>query len=416
MTSRRQRGEGSLFQRKSDGRWVGRIELGWYGGKRKRRTVYGATMTEAQNLLRKARREIEEGNRSTASRTLEQWLNVWLADVCPAKPRMRPKTLANYESYARNYLVPALGRVRIDRIGAEHIRQLHKYVRDKGLSATTIGHAHTILSTALADAVRDGWIIRNPATLVKRPANAPGHRRALTIEECRRIFAVIEGEPLASRWHAALLLGLRQGECLGLTWEAVDLDTGTAAIHTQLQRIPWKHGCGGRDCEPSIGPAHCPERRLATLPGYEYRQLRGNLCLVRPKTEGSIRLVPVPPPLVYSLELRAHHWSAAEANPYGLVWATPTGDPIDAGDDRLRWHEILAAAEVEDTDLHSARHTTATLLLALGISEDVRMAILGHSVATTTRGYTHVDLTLLRRAMEQLGASLTQPGITELLP
>ena len=63
----------------------------------------------------------------------------------------------------------------------------------------------------------------------------------------------------------------------------------------------------------------------------------------------------------------------------------------------------LAEAGIEDTDLYSARHTTASILLALGVPEDVRMAIMGHSIYATTMQYTDVDLSQARKAIESLG-------------
>jgi hypothetical protein len=54
MTRRRNAGEGSIFQR-SDGRWCAQLDLGWEGGKRRRKYVYGATAQEVQDHLLKAR-------------------------------------------------------------------------------------------------------------------------------------------------------------------------------------------------------------------------------------------------------------------------------------------------------------------------------------------------------------------------
>lgn len=401
---RRQRGEGGLFQR-GDGRWVGSVELGWSDGRRKRRRVYGNTMAECQAKLKKAKAAADAGSTQTAATRLDTWLTTWLAEVCPGKERMRPDTLANYESYCRNYLVPVLGKVRLDQLAAQHFRALRKHVLDKGLSTTTAGHAHAILSTALNDAIREGLITRNPGDLVDRPRNAKSQRRALTLVEVRRLLHVVEGDRLETRWHTALLLGMRQGECLGLRWDRVDLDNGVITVDTQLQRIPYVHGCGQLDLCRTINKAdRCTRREIRTLPGYEYQVVQGNLCLVVTKTDPKV--VPIPGVLLDGLT--RHGYSVADhVNGSDLVWQRPGGGPIDGGDDRGRWHEILQAAAIPDTDLHSARHTTATLLLALGVPEDVRMAILGHSVAATTQKYTHVDLTLSRRALGQLESAIT---------
>lgn len=426
MAKRRQRGDGALFQRHDHkscpppaedgerpehscrGRWVGRVDLGWINGKRAHKTVYGKSMTECRDRLKVAQKAVDEGNRSTRTMTVEKWLTYWLDEVCPRKPRMKPGTLSNYASYCRNYLTPVLGKTKLEDVAAQHVRQLHKYVIDQGLSTTTAGHAHRILGTALNDAVRDGWALRNPVELVPKPRNAENDRRALSLDEVRRVFAVIEGDRLASRWHTAFLLGMRQGECLGLTWDRLDLEAGTVDVAWQLQRILWHHGCAYASPCGANAPRSCPDREPATLPGFEYRQLKGNLCLVKPKTKGSSRLIAMPELLVVSLKehWHNHHREARRAslNQHNLVWSTPGGDPIDGGADRKAWHGVLAAAGVEDTDQHSARHTTATLLLALGVPEDVRLAILGHSAVVDA--YQHVDLSMQRAAMAKLGESL----------
>lgn len=422
MTNRRSRGDGALFQR-GDGMWVGRVDLGWKDGKRRSKTVYGSTKTQCQEKLKAAKAEVAKGNRLTASMTVGPWLERWLTEVLPATGRVRPQTLRNYRSYADQYLVPALGRVRLDRLEPQHVRDLHAHVRGKGLSETTVGHAHRILSTALADAMREGLVFRNVVSLVPKPAEARADVRSLSLVETQRFFAAVDGDRNASRWHMAFLMGTRQGETLGLQRSLIDLETGTLDVSWQLQRIPWAHGCANaRQCDgyhPRLGATRCPDRRLATLPGFEYRHLRGNLCLVRPKTAGSERLLPIPGPLLVSFNEHLER-TAGEPNPHGLMWTTDGVAPIEAAADRKQWHSVLAAADIPDTNQHAARHTTNTLLIELGVPEDVRMMILGQSTAAANQRYSHADLEVKRRALETLGAQLrlsatlaTPPSITE---
>lgn len=436
--ARRQRGEGAVYQRHdhkscpalvevigTDGKvkkvrpahtchgtWTGSVDLPGGDGvrERKRKTIYAQTQAGAIKKLREARKAIDAGNLSTASTTVEEWLTRWLKDVCPGKPRMKPKTLANYRSYVHGYLVPAIGNVRMDRLGVRHVRAVHHYVLDKGLSSTTAGHAHRILGTALADAMLEGLVQRNVVTLVKAPANDKSGRGALTLEQFVAFYRQVDGDRLASRWHAGFFLGIRQGEALGTRWDHLDLDGGVVDVAWQLQRIPYKHGCGERKGEKwpcgRRGADRCPERALDVQRGFEYEQLDGNLCLQRPKTDGSTRLVPLPEPLVVSLrERRALYLAERDAYTvdHGLVWTRPDGRPIDGSADRAAWHDHLKAAGIPDADQHSMRHTTSTLLLALKVPEHVRMSILGHSEAATNRRYTHVDLSLQRQAMALLG-------------
>lgn len=410
--TRRQRGEGSIYKRASDGKWVGTIYLGVVNKKRKRRTVYGRTQAEVVKKLRDARKEVDKGVTVTRAVRLEDWLDRWLTVICPSKSRMKPKTLATYRSYVERYIKPALGRVPLNKLTAQHVRDLHAYVLSLGLTSTTAGHAHRILGTALADAMREDLVTRNVAAIEAAPSKEEAQRRPLTIGEFGRFMAAAGEDRLASRWLFGFLTGARQGEALGVCWPALDLDAGTVDLATQLQRIPYKHGCGTRSggtwpCGHRAD--RCPQRALDVRPGFWYQQLDGNLCLQRPKTKGSTRVVPLAAPLVEALRLRESAYLGERGNyttDHGLVWARPDGRPIDAGSDREEWHAHLAAAGIPDTDQHSMRHTTSTLMLALKVEEHVRMSILGHSEEATNRRYTHVDLTLQRAAMDALGAAV----------
>ena len=208
---------------------------------------------------------------------------------------------------------------------------------------------------------------------------------------------------MASRWMAALLLGARQGELLGLTWDRADIPNRTLDLSWQLQRIPFRHGCGG-SCRNSRAGS-CPERILDVQPDLQVIQLDGGLCLKRPKSTSGVRMLPLPDPLAAALLL--HREQATGPNPHDLVWRRLDGRPIDPTDDSAAWHQALATAEVPDVELHAARHTAATLLLESGVPSVVIASVLGHSDVVVTGQYTHVDLSLARTALDGLGRELT---------
>lgn len=75
---RRPKGDGAQAYQQADGRWRAEVDLGiGANGKRRRRSVYGATRAEANRALRDAVRQKEDGILS-ASRppTLQAWLDV----------------------------------------------------------------------------------------------------------------------------------------------------------------------------------------------------------------------------------------------------------------------------------------------------------------------------------------------------
>lgn len=411
--ARRMPGDGSVYQR-ADGRWAATLEVPG-GITRRRKTVYGRTQREALQRLAEARRNLEQGDHSTASLTVEKWLRYWLDEI--AEPNVKPRTAATYRSYVEQHLIPALGRRRLDKLAPQQIREMHRAVEATGASATTVLHAHRILSTALTAAVRDGKVLRNVAELVPAPRRAPSTRKGLTAGHAKDVLRIAgrDDARLASRWLFAFLTGTRQGEALGLRWDRLDLDRGVADIAWTLQRIPYRHGCGDRSksgwpCGRK-GADRCPNRRLNVPRGLEHEVIDGNLALVRPKTKSSSRIIPLAEPLRLALiQRRAQYEQERAAYPvdHRLVWTrgAKDGRPLEPRRDYESWLALLDAAGAPRATLHETRHTTATLLLEAGLDAHVIAAMLGHSDVITTRGYQHVSDALTRAAADRLGGML----------
>lgn len=421
---RRGRGEGALFQTHTpdcpppgeDGKrprhvchglWRGHVkdDLG------KRHYVYAKTKASALEKLSALRQELaEHGNPLRGKTTVEKWLTYWLEHIVVRKAR--PGTLASYRVYVTQHLIPFIGGVRLDRLARHHIRQLHRDLertdkkRGTGtLSYATIASAHGVLSAALTDAVREGLLRVNVAK-DERPTGTAPTRDHLTTDQARALLTATADDRLASRWMFALLTGCRQGERLGLRWHHVDLDAGTADISWQLKEVPWSHGCDG-DC--GRRPASCPGRRLAIHVGLESVTLHGQTVLLRPK-RGKRKILPLPPYAVASLRARRDEYEQERGKyttDHGLVWCHTDGRPITRRTDYGDWRTALETAGLPHVTVHGIRHTTASLLDELGVPESVVQEILGHSRVTTTRAYTHRDLSQARAALTALGETLS---------
>src|ERR1700737_4738992 len=61
LRTRRGHGEGSICQRKSDGRWCAVLDLGWQAGKRHRKWFYGDSRRDVADRLTRALRELQQG-------------------------------------------------------------------------------------------------------------------------------------------------------------------------------------------------------------------------------------------------------------------------------------------------------------------------------------------------------------------
>src|ERR1017187_3025079 len=88
--ARRGSGEGGIFQRESDGRWVATVELGkGSNGKRLRKTVYGSTKRQVQAKLKTAQDARDRGIVTAGGNmTISAWLDQWL-DGLDATGRLR---------------------------------------------------------------------------------------------------------------------------------------------------------------------------------------------------------------------------------------------------------------------------------------------------------------------------------------
>lgn len=259
--------------------------------------------------------------------------------------------------------MPTLGRYRLDRLQPEHVEAWRDKLLAEGLAPSTVVQCQRVLSRALKVAMQRGRVARNVCALVDTPSIQRDEVQPLTADEARRVLVAASRQRNSPRWSVALALGLRQGEALGLPWNAIDLDAGTLAVRQALQRQTGK-----------------------------------GLVIVRPKSRAGRRVISLPGPLVDAL--RAHRAAQAEErlaagslwrNEHGLVFIQLTGRPVDPSRDYQDWQQLLVAAGVRKPRLHDARHTAASLLLAQGVPARVVMEMLGHSQITLTLGtYSHV--------------------------
>jgi integrase len=391
--SRRANGEGSVYQRK-DGRWVGSAYASDGQGKVARRTVYGRTRKEASDKLATMLARATNGLPAVeASTKVGAYLEQWLEDV--VQPQVRRRTYEAYRTCVERHITPALGKKQLRNLTPVDIRTLLNSKHSSGLSPLTVKYIHSVLRSALAQAMRDGLVHRNVATLV-RPPRAPRREAAyLTPVEARALLDTAKSDRLSAFWVVALTLGLRRGELLGLRWQSVDLDRGVLRVRESVQRV---RGAG--------------------------------LVVEETKSARSDRTIPLPKMTREALrqhrERQAVERSAAGQRwmEHDLVFPSPIGTPMDPRNLNREFGNLLGRARVGvrikvnksgDEELaprirlHDLRHTCATFLVAQGVPLRAVMEILGHSgIAITSDTYSHVLPTLLSDAADKMNDLLDE--------
>ena len=183
-----------------------------------------------------------------------------------------------------------------------------------------------------------------------------------------------DGDVLYAAYVLLLVLGLRKGELLGLTWEMVSLDNGELYVGEQLQRV-------------------------------------GRQLLRRPtKTEGSEAPLPLPDLCVTALKLRRQQQDTDREHAVGrwadtgLVFTTRFGTPIEPRNFTRSFDRRITKAKVPRITVHDARRTCGSLLATLEVHPRVAMQILRHSkIAVTMEIYTEVPSAATRAALKKLG-------------
>ena len=227
---------------------------------------------------------------------------------------------------------------------------------------------------------------RNVASLVRVSLGHVEERTALDVAQAKRLIYRAGGQRLYAAYVLGLL-GLRQGEVLGLAWEDVDFSQGTISIRQQLQR--------------------------AKNVGLHLRPL---------KSRRSRRTLPLPRFVVVALSTQQlFQQSAREVasevwRDSGLVFTSPIGTPLDPRNFQRERVEFRDSVEdIPPVTFHGLRHTTVSLLLALGVPPRAVMEIAGHSgVNMTMNVYGHVQLDGLRAALDQLDTLMKWSKVSNL--
>ncbi|WP_433530319.1 tyrosine-type recombinase/integrase [Micromonospora sp. CA-263727] len=399
----RANGEGSIFPYRNGFAayvWVTKPD-----GKRTRKYVYGPTRDAVHDKWIKLHQQAKAGPVATRAPSLGDYLTYWHREV--VRPNLAPLTCATYETILRLYVMPGLGAKRLDRL---QVRDVQTWINEVARtcqccaqgkdarrpelrrrccalggccgdtpSARTVKDIRGVLRSALNHAATEELVTRNAAALVKLPPVRRRKGRAWTSDEARRFLesARADRDPLYAAYVLILVLGLRKGEVLGLTEDAVDLAAGELSIGWQLQRVG------------------------------------GQLLHRETKTQTSDATLPLPDICAAALDLRQSA-RKKDRDQAGIAWqgsrllfTTRYGTPVEPRNFNRSWDARCARAEVRKITVHDARRTCATLLVDLDVHPRVIMQVLRHAeVSVTMEIYSQASSDATRDALKRLGESL----------
>ncbi|MEU9315800.1 tyrosine-type recombinase/integrase [Streptomyces sp. NPDC048295] len=398
--TRQPNGASSIYLGK-DGRWHGRVTVGVKDdGTPDRRHVSRKARSEVTKVVRELERQRDKGavRKAGQSWTVKTWLTHWVENIAAA--HVSENTIDGYRVAVYHHLIPGLGAHRLEKLDPEHLERFYKKMQDNGSAAGTAHQTHRTLRTALNEAVRRQHLNSNPSSIAKAPKIEEEEVEPYTVEEVQHLLAEASKHRNTARWVIALALGLRQGEVLGMQWDDVDFALGVIRVRRGRLRPRYKHGCGDR-CGRK--PGFCPQK-------INTRRETKNA-----KSRAGQRPIGAPDELLQLLRQHREEQARERARARdlwtekGYVFTSPTGEPLNPNTDYHKWKELLKAAGVRDARLHDARHTAATVLLILGVSDAVVDSIMGWEPgksARMRRRYQHLTSRVLKDTAAKVGGLL----------
>ncbi len=391
-------GSGSVYQRQ-DGRWVASFEAGWTPrGTRRRVTVTAKTRPEVLRRRRAKQRELDAGSGAgLGNATVKTWCETWLAT---RERDLRPKAYAALSIPLRRWVVPTIGRRRLDKLTPADLRLVADAQRAAGLAPSSIHTTHKKTQQMLKAALIEGYTVPDRVLALPAPPKGRHDRQAMPLDQVAAVLDAATTLPdHGLRWALALVTGLRQGEVLGITRAAVDPEAGAITVDWQLQELRW------RDRRNRAAGFRIPD-------DFDARQLVDGYHLTRPKTVAGQRDLYLPAPIADALR----GWlMVAPPNPWDLVWCSTdrrdgTLRPRSAADDRAEWYALQDTAEVHHPSgrpwyVHELRNTAATQMAEAGVDDTVVTALMGHTSIVTSRGYVTARQDAQRAALERVAGS-----------
>ena len=303
----------------------------------------------------------------------KEWLMTWMENYI--KPSAKSNTVTCYETMIENHIVPYLGELALSEVTPMAVQMMVTKLMSrgnektgKGLSASTVNLLITLVQSSLEVAYSMGLVTEFSADKIKRPKIKEKPMTCFTLDEQKKIEAYIRSlqKPRLVGILLCLYTGLRIGELMALEWNDIDFEKREMHINKS-----------------------CTDGKNAN----------GKFCRLvdTPKTETSIRTIPLPKQLIPILK------DAKRKN--GSRYVVGDHDTVIAIRSYQRTFELLLKRlNIPHRGFHSLRHTFATRALECGMDVKTLSEILGHkSPSVTLARYAHSLMDHKREMMDRVG-------------
>ncbi len=320
-----------------------------------------------------------DGSRLLMTDYMDEWLKI-------VKPLVERATYKSYDNMVSARIRPHFEKLNLllTEVEPKHIKMLYDEILEQGYTTNTVIHYHAVLHQALAYAVKNDYILSNPADRVKRPKKNKHISSFYTKEEILTLLDIAKDDPIYIPIVLSAYYGFRRSETLGMRWSAIDFENKTITVNHKVTEL--------------------------TENGKTIVYAEDKL-----KTKSSYRTLPLIPVVEKKL---LEHKAKLERNQklFGNSYCKEYMDYVCVDEmgklfrpnfvsDHFGW--LLKKYGLKKLTFKELRHSCASMLVAEGIPMKSIQEWLGHSNFSTTADiYSHIDYHAKQQSAAAIGNAL----------
>ena len=354
-----------------------------------RHQKYFPTLPEARKWLEESKNPTPQTDLFIPTEmTVDAWFEFWITNIVGD---LAPNTRRNYRERYKHNIQPVLGKMRLTDVKPMYCKMVLNQM-EADYAGSTIRQTYIAMGTMFRAALMNDLIAKHPMAGVRytKPVRAVNDIKFLTVEEQMKFLEVAKRSHNYYQYALILETGLRTGELIGLTWDAINWEKRTLTVNKTLE---FRH----KQKDWRAGPPKTQQSyRTIPLTNRAYEILK----TIYDNRENHKRSEKLSQALPYMDRRTGQQKVLVMEDLVFINWRT--GEPAKNSSYDTHLYKLCDEAGIKRFCMHALRHTYATRAIESGMQPKVLQKLLGHaSIKTTMDRYVHVTDDSMNLAVQQ---------------